>query len=200
MIFVTYPIAKPLQLLLDRLFGKAHARLHSRRELGMIIAEHIGADQSELDDNEVEIMRGALALSDKHVIDITTDMSKVYWLQPDTIIDGAKIDEIKSENWSRIPVLNKKRTEVYGVMLMKDLVDIDFDERSYRVDELPLKSTKIVGSRTALDTMFRKFIAARTHLMPVEKNGVIIGIVTIEDLIEEIIGQEIEDESDLSRA
>ena len=61
-------------------------------------------------------------------------------------------------------------TEAYGVLLMKDLVDIDFDEHSYRVEELPLKVTETVGSMTALDTMFRKFIGAHTHLMPVEKN------------------------------
>jgi CBS domain containing-hemolysin-like protein len=53
---------------------------------------------------------------------------------------------------------------------------------------------------TALDTMFRKFISARSHLIPVEKDDHIIGIVTIEDLIEEIIGHEIEDESDRQRS
>jgi len=79
---------------------------------------------------------------------------------------------------------------------MKDLVDIDFDETSYSLDDLPIHPTKLVGSRTALDTMFKRFIAAQTHLIPIEKNGTIIGIVTIEDLIEEIIGQEIVDESD----
>jgi metal transporter CNNM len=197
MIAITYPIAKPLQLLLDRLFGREHAKLHSRRELGMIIADHLGSDKSELDEDEVEIMRGALALSNKRVRDITTPIQNVYWLTPSTPIDAAKIDEIKEENWSRIPIFNSKRTECYGILLMKDLVDIDFDERAYRVSELPLKKTMLVGSMTALDTMFRKFIAAHAHLMPVERNDVIIGVVTIEDLIEEIIGHEIEDESDV---
>ena len=82
---------------------------------------------------------------------------------------------------------------------MKDLVDIDFDERSYEVNELPIHKLHVVGARTALDTMFRKFIAAHTHLMAVEKNDRIVGIVTIEDLLEEIIGHEIEDESDVAR-
>ncbi|HEX5797647.1 MAG TPA: CBS domain-containing protein, partial [Candidatus Saccharimonadales bacterium] len=130
------------------------------------------------------------------VSEIMTDIRHVYWLALDTIIDADKIEEIKAENWSRIPVFSKRLAECYGILRMKDLVDIDFDERSYKVSELKIHKTKTVGSRTALDTMFRKFIGARTHLMPVEKNDKIVGIITIEDLIEEIIGHEIIDESD----
>lgn len=196
MVIFSYPVAKPTQLLLDRLFGTEGTRLTSRRELGMIISEHVGDGKSELDEDEVEIMRGALALSDKRVRDITTNIAHTYWLTPDTVLDDARIDEIKNNNWSRIPVFNKDLNEVYGILLMKDLVDMDFDSHAVRVRDLRLHSTRMVGSMTALDTMFKKFIAAHTHMMPVEKNGRVIGIVTIEDLIEEIIGHEIEDESD----
>jgi CBS domain containing-hemolysin-like protein len=79
---------------------------------------------------------------------------------------------------------------------MKQLVDIDFDENPPRVDELLLHPVQTVGSMTALDTMFRKFIGAQTHLMLVERDDRVIGIVTIEDLLEEIVGHEIEDETD----
>jgi metal transporter CNNM len=197
MVIVTYPVSKPLQLLLDRLFGLETTQLQSRQELGLLLAEHAKQGTgSELDEDEVEIMRGALSLSQKRVRDILTPINKVYRLYPDSVIDARKIDEIKAENWSRIPVFNRTQTACLGVLLMKDLVDIDFDERSRKVTELPLHKTHVVGSMTALDTMFRRFIAAHTHLMPVERDDRIIGIITIEDLIEEIIGHEIEDESD----
>ena len=197
MVIITYPVSKPLQLLLDRLFKEEGVQLQSRHELGMLISEHLGTKESELDEDEVEIIRGALQLSEKRVRDITTPIKHVYWLTPQTVIDGTRIDEIKKHGWSRIPIFNEARTICYGVVLVKELVDIDFDTNPPRADELHMHPTQTVGSMTALDTMFRKFIGAHTHLMPVEKDDEIIGVVTIEDLIEEIVGHEIEDETDV---
>ena len=196
MIIITYVVAKPLQLLLDQLFKEQHAHLQSRRELGIMISEHLGHEESELDEDEVEIIRGALQLSEKRVSDIMLPIKEVFWLAPNTVLTAKKIDEIKSVGRSRIPVFNRDKTQCYGMLLMKDLVDIDFDEKPYRVDDMPLHPVRLVGSRTALDTMLRKFISTSTHLIPVEKNEKIVGIVTIEDLIEEIVGHEIEDETD----
>jgi metal transporter CNNM len=189
-------VAKPLQLLLDKLFHEESATLQSRHELGLMISEHLGANESELDADEVEIIRGALLLSEKRVRDIMTPIKQVYSLRPQTTINDKKIDEIKATGRSRIPVFNKEKTVCFGILLVKELVDVDFDENPPRVDELILHPVQTVGSMTALDTMFRKFIGAHTHLIPIEKDGCIIGIVTIEDLIEEIVGHEIEDETD----
>jgi metal transporter CNNM len=196
MIFLTYPVSKPLQLLLDKLFVGEVGQLQTRHELGIMISEHLGTKESELDEDEVEIIRGALQLSEKHVRDITTLIKHVFWLTPDTLIDDKKIDEIKKAGWSRVPVFNKSLTTCYGVLLMKDLVDIDFNGDGHQVDDLPLYPTQLVGSMTALDTLFRRFIGSGSHLLPVERDDQIIGIVTIEDLIEEIVGHEIEDETD----
>jgi metal transporter CNNM len=198
-IIATYPVSKLLQILLDSLLGAEHSPLQTRQELGLVIGEHESNDDSELDDNELDIMRGALSLSEKRVREIMTPLSKVYWLTPSAVLDATTIDELKAQNFSRIPVLNKRRTEALGVILMKDLVDLNFDDRSFQVSELRLHPTKTVGSMTALDTLFRKFINAHSHLMPVERDDKIVGIVTVEDLIEEIIGHEIEDESDHDR-
>jgi len=196
MMFVTYIISKPLQLLLDKLFPRQRAKLQSRDELGLLISEHLTNDDSELDEDEVEIMRGALKLSEKRVRDIMTAMPQVFWLTPSSELNSDKIDEIKAKGFSRIPIFNQQKTVCYGILLVKQLVDIDFDENTFKVSDMPLHPVKPVGSMTALDTMFRRFIDSSTHLLPVERDDQIVGIVTIEDLFEEIVGQEIEDESD----
>jgi metal transporter CNNM len=196
MIIITYPVSKPLQLLLDKMFGHESHKLQSRRELGIILGEHTQTTGSELDEDEIEIMRGALSLSDKHVKDIMTPIHHVYWLPVSTTINGVIIDEITSKSWSRIPVFDDALTKAYGVILMKDLVDINFDDEPRELEHMPLHPTSLVGSKTALDTLFRKFLAVGTHLLPVEKDDKIVGIVTIEDLIEEILGHEIIDETD----
>lgn len=199
MIYVTYPLSKPLQLLLDKLLGTEPAHIQSRRELGILIGEHLTNHNSELDDDEVEIMQGALSLSEKRVRDIMTKIRNVYWLTPGTLIDAEKIDEIKSKGYSRVPIFDSKLTRCYGILLMKDLIDVDFDDNPPTVEDLPLYPAQIIGSMTALDTMFRKFIGAGTHLLPIERDDYIVGIVTIEDLLEEIVGHEIEDETDRAK-
>jgi metal transporter CNNM len=196
---VTYVISKPLEILLNKLFPHESAKLQSRHELGLIMTEHLSSRSSELDNNEIEIMRGALSLSEKRARDIMTDIQQTFWLTPGTMLDAKKIDEVKAKGFSRIPIFNDPLTICYGVLLMKDLVDIDFDDNHFRVEDMNLYPTHLVGSMTALDTIFRKFISAGSHLIPIERDDRIVGIATIEDLIEEIFGQEIEDETDRLR-
>lgn len=199
MVIITFVISKPLEVLLNKLFPHERAKLQTRHELGLIISEHLGDESSELDNNEIEIMRGALSLSEKRARDIMTDIKHTFWLTPETLLNDAKIDEVKVKGFSRIPVFNTELTICHGILIMKDLIDIDFDQNNYMVSDMTLYPAQVVGSMTALDTLFRKFINAGSHLIPLEKDDKIIGVATIEDLIEEIFGQEIEDETDRQR-
>lgn len=198
MIFITYPLAKPLQVILDKLFGNEKPELHTRHELGLLISEHLNTRSSELDEDEVEIIRGALQLSEKRVHTIMTPIRQVYWLSAKGKVDSRTIDEIKAKGWSRIPIFNPQLTTCYGVLHIRDLLDIDFNG-GVPVQDLPIYPIEVVGSMTALDTLFRRFITGGVHLIPVEKDDRIVGIVTIEDLLEEIVGHEIEDEADRKR-
>lgn len=196
LIILSYPVSKPLQLLLNRLVGHAPRHLQSRHELGLMISEYLGPAENELDEDEIEIIRGALQLSEKRVSVILTPIAETYWLTPHTILTKERIDEIKRNGYSRIPIFNPQLTACFGILLMKDLIDLDFDKKDYRIDELVLHAVNSVGSRTALDTMFRIFISSHSHLIPIERDGKMIGVATIEDLIEEILGHEIHDETD----
>lgn len=193
--YAAYPLTKPLDMLLDKIAGKTVSPLHSRHELGLLISEHVGRD-TELDEDEIVIVRQALLLSEKRVHEIMTPVSRVFHLNESSLIDSHMIDRLKDENWSRIPIFNRKKTRCEHFLILKDLVDIDFDARKWPVHELPRHTAVSVGSMTALDTLFRKFIDAKRHMLIVEKNDKIAGVVTIEDLLEEIIGHEIEDEGD----
>lgn len=164
---LTYPIAKPLQIILDRWFGNEKNRLNSRHELSLLEGEHIEHIESELDEDEIVIIRGALMLSEKKVESIMTPLKHTYWLSLNDIIDGHKIDEIKARGWSRIPIINNNFKTCYGVLLQKDLVDIGFDENPVDLRKFKLHKTKSVGAKTALETVFRHFISARGHMMVV---------------------------------
>jgi metal transporter CNNM len=195
-IWLTYVISKPLQLVLDAIISDNARSLHSRDELGLIIADHHRDAQSELDEDEVEIIQSALMMSEKNVASIMQPIDQVYWLSDEAVLDAATVDEIKEKGYSRVPVFDKQLTRCFGVLLMKDMVDIDFDGSPRPIRSFKLQKTKPIGCRTALDTMLRKFFSLHTHLVPIERDDVIIGIVTVEDLIEEIIGHEIADETD----
>lgn len=192
---ITYVFSKPIQLLLDKLIPENERRLHSRDELGLIVGEHRNF-KSDLDEDEVEIIQAALQMSEKQVGSIMQPIKDVYWLKNTAVLDAKTVDQIKENGYSRVPIFNSKLTECFGVLLMKDMVDVDFDESPRPVMEFTLHKTKMIGSRTALDTMLRKFFALKTHLVPIEKDDRIVGILTVEDLVEEIIGHEIADETD----
>jgi len=195
-IIVTYVFSKPIQLLLDKLISPAEHAFHSRHELGMLISEHHNETDSELDDDEVEIIQSALQMSEKQVGSIMQPIEEVYWLTDEAILNAETVDQIKANGYSRIPIFSKDLTRCFGVLLMKDMVDIDFDNSPQPIRSFKLHKTQLIGSRTALDTMLRKFFTLRTHLAPIEKDNKVVGILTVEDLIEEIIGHEIADETD----
>lgn len=196
MIFITYPLSKPIQLFLDKIIGHHPHELQTRHELGLLLAEHDHQMASELDQDEVEIVRSALQLSEKTVGRIMRPITDVYWLKNTAMLDEKTVDEITKKGYSRVPIFDAALTQCYGVLLMKDMVDIDFDDEPRAVLDFVLHETELIGSRTALDTMFRKFMTIRSHLVPIERDGKVVGILTVEDLVEEILGHEIADETD----
>lgn len=117
----------------------------------------------------------------------------------DSELDKALIQIILQKGFSRIPVFKGDRSNIIGMIMVKNLLQVDFDKKIFAKD---LKLSNI--PKFSLDhspfAAFNEFRQGRSHMGLVESviNGVRqpIGIITLEDLIEELIQQDIIDETD----
>jgi magnesium and cobalt transporter len=110
---------------------------------------------------------------------------------------GVIIDRIIDSGHSRYPVLGKERDEVSGILLAKDILPKIVDGNdSFEISEM-LREPNIVPETKKADALLEEFKKDRSHLaIVVDEYGTISGLVTIEDILEELVG-EIEDEHDI---
>jgi metal transporter CNNM len=82
-IFLLYPITLPMARTLDKFLGQQMPTVYTKKELIKIIEEHEDSKQSDIDEDEERIIKGALSFSDKKVGDIMTPRTEVFDLQAD---------------------------------------------------------------------------------------------------------------------
>jgi metal transporter CNNM len=192
---VLWPIAKPAAALLDKLFGEELPALYSHEELAHMVEDHARDRHSTIDHDESQIIAGALQFSYKRAIDIATPVRRVALVKLDDMIDQSLISKIKRKGHSRLPVRDEQG-EFVGILYVKDVLGRDlpvpvshvFRDKIYSIDH-----------DARLDTALSRFIQTKSHLFLVvdDENGdEPVGVLTLEDVIEEIIKREIEDEHD----
>lgn len=195
MIFILWPVCWPIAALLDRILGDELPVVYSKHELIKLIEDHEDRKESDIDADEERILKGALSFSDKRVRDIMTPRPTMYVLEHDRMMTKKLITEIANSGHSRIPVYKENRDEMVGVLYVKDLIKNNWEKKT--VEELARKKVYAVDIDKKLDELMNDFKKIRHHLFVVmNKYGSVAGVVTIEDLIEEILGQEIVDEYD----
>ncbi|GLE00797.1 hypothetical protein PINS_up009585 [Pythium insidiosum] len=163
--------------------------------------------------DEVTIIHGALDLSAKTVQQVMIPIEKVYMLELDTKLDDNTMAEILASGHSRIPIYKKYRSNIVGLLLVKRLIVVDpEDERPIR--DLVLRKPIVVTPDESCYHILNEFQKGRSHIALVTKDAKhvmqcwqknedipadvsFVGIITIEDVIEELIQEEIEDESDI---
>jgi len=130
--------------------------------------------------------------------DIYTALDRVFALSNDTVLDQDTITKIHASGHSRIPVYRKKKTHIIGILLVKDLIIIDPDNK-ISLDTLDLVMIPQVTSNTPLYDLLNHFQKGKSHMAVVidpEDFTTVLGIVTLEDIIEELLNVEILDEND----
>ncbi len=193
--YLLYPISKPLSMLLDSFIGGELPTAYSKREVGLLLEEQQALKRSDIDEDDVEILKRGLVFSDKIVKDIMTPKSNTFFLKHNTVLTEVKLETIHNQGHSRIPVYNETRDKVIGILYAKDLISVSPDDRK-KVRQLMRKTVQFIKEDAKLDDVLEFFKKKRVHLFVVRnKFKSVIGIVTLEDVLEEIVG-EIVDEHD----
>lgn len=153
-----------------------------------------------LDGEAFKIIEGAMNVSDMHVRDIMIPRSQVVSLETNDSIQHW-LSLIVESGHSRFPVLGENSDEVVGVLLAKDLLGLglqtqfDLDEMKKRLNTI-IRNVNFVPESKRLNVLLKDFRSNRNHMaVVVDEYGQTAGLVTIEDVLEEIVG-EIEDEHD----
>lgn len=195
---LTSPLSFPISKLLDLLLGEELGTVYNRARLIELL--RVTQDDIDLNKDEVNILTGALVLQEKKVSDIMTPLADCYMLPLEALLDFETISEIKEKGYSRIPVYEDDETNVKHILLAKDLLFVDPDDKKPLAEVCNFYKTPftMTEKNTPLNKMLDEFkTGEKGHLAIVTEDSEAIGLVTLEDIIEEIIQSEIVDETDI---
>lgn len=180
----------------DKLLGAFSAEPQNQTELLEFLND--ASERQLIDKDALNIIEGALDLSNQQVSDVMIPRSHMVVVKATQKPEDFLPTLIESAH-SRFPVIGETADEILGILLAKDLLPLignpqalaDFDLRNF------LRQVSLVPEYKGLYSMLREFRETHTHLaVVVDEYGGTCGLVTIEDVLEEIVG-EIEDEHDI---
>jgi magnesium and cobalt transporter len=181
----------PKQSLLERLSSLLLREPEDREQLVQLL--HAAFERRILDADALSMIEGVLQVSETRVADVMIPRSQM------DMIDAAESPErfipfVIETAHSRFPVYEDNRDNVIGILLAKDLLRF-YAEEEFDFRDM-LRPAVFVPESKRLNVLLKEFRANRNHIaIVVDEYGGVAGIVTIEDVIEQIIG-DIEDEYD----
>jgi magnesium and cobalt transporter len=167
----------------------------SREDLKKLLRDAEG--RQLLDTEALGIIEGAMMVSEMQVKEVMVPRSQMVSIKEASPAKEFVSDIIKSAH-SRFPVFGENPDEVLGVLLAKDLLPLAIDDKLERFNIRDLLRPAIhVPESKRLDALLKEFRATKNHMaIVVNEYGGIAGLITIEDVLEQIVG-EIDDEHDL---
>ncbi|HET9700154.1 MAG TPA: transporter associated domain-containing protein [Burkholderiales bacterium] len=159
---------------------------------------HSAYERNLLDADALSMIEGVLQVSETPVRDIMVPRPQMDVIDINETPDQF-IPLVIETGHSRFPVVDKDKDEILGILLAKDLLRYYAGEEEFKVREM-LRPAVFVPESKRLNVLLRDFRANRNHMaIVVDEYGGVAGLVTIEDVLEQIVG-EIEDEYDFDEA
>lgn len=185
--------AKPS--LLERLSAYLSREPEDREEL--LEQLRSACDRSLIDPDALSIIEGALQMSDMKVREVMVPRAQMDVLHLDDPIEKIA-DFVVETAHSRFPAVNESKDDIAGIFLAKDLLRY-YSGREFDLRDM-LRPAVFVPESKRLNVLLREFRVSRNHMaIVVDEYGGVAGLVTIEDVLEQIVG-DIEDEYDFDEA
>jgi metal transporter CNNM len=195
LMWIMSPVAWPTAKLLDYLLGEDHGTTYKKAGLKSLVTLHksLGHVDERLNEDEVTIISAVLDLKAKPVGNIMTPMKDVFTMPSDAILDEKMMEIILSAGYSRIPIHTpENKNDFVGMLLVKMLITYD-PEDALRVREFALATLPETRPETSCLDIINFFQEGKSHMVlvsdfPGDSHGA-VGVVTLEDVIEELIGE-----------
>ncbi len=178
-----------------RLLGgdpKANEPFITEEEIKTMVG--VSEEEGVLEDVEKEMIFNVFDFADAQVKDVMVQRVDIIAVDLEASYDEV-LDVIKKEQFSRIPVYNQTIDDIVGILNVKDLIMAEQDKEKFKVADY-MREPNYTFEFKKIAELFKEMKKTRNHIAVVlDEYGGTVGIVTIEDLIEEVFG-DIEDEYD----
>ena len=175
-------------------FTEEESRKGFNRKEFAAMAE-LGEKEGQLEKQESRILQNVFLLSDLKVKNIMTPRPVVFQLSESTTVAEA-LEQNKSKRFSRIP-LYKEEDDISGFVLKNDLLQALADDHNDKLISVFSRELNAILDETSVLNAFEQLISNEAHIMlVVDEYGSMEGVLTMEDILETLLGLEITDESD----
>jgi len=171
-----------------------HTNLYQKEDLIELLERQEQQSDNRITKEEIDMAVHALSFGDKLVRDIFIPFSQVKSVKLNDTIGPVLMDELYDSGHSRFPVYDGKSNNIVGILYLHDLVQ---KQHGGKVAEVYQKHVVYAHEEETLYQTLQAFLKTKRHLfVVVNRFEEVIGIVTIEDVLEQVIGQPIMDEFD----
>lgn len=189
------PVLRPIASFFENSAGKRfHTGLYEKSDLIDLIDQQKVQIDNRITKEELQIARHALVFGEKQVGDIMTPRKVIKHVDYNESVGPVLLDELHASGFSRFPVYEGKEDNIVGVLYLKDLLKAN---NGGLIKSLMHKKVFYVHEDASLHSLLSAMLSSHSHVFIVVNNfEEVVGLVSMEDVLEAIIGKKIVDEFD----